>query len=459
MFRKFSQLLLILFVFFVFWFESSKAHPSPNILEDCVLYIPDQNRGSLKCTISISILFSTDIANKIDDNGNKEFEEVEKTNWINETITKNIQLLVNGNVVDLRGGDYEISHYSKLIQDPEQNNLYFDYDIDLSQFDKISEVEFVSKTNLDPTATKKFHLDISSILKIDIHRLDGANPNKLPLIPKESISTSYSEQNIFERVYSNISEFFSSKSVSTNNLDLNNSIRGITDVFSIKGFIIIIFVTFFAGIAHALTPGHGKAFISAVLLGSSDHSYRKAVLLAFSITISHTSSIILIGLFYTVFNTFVRSPYAVVVVLNYISYILIILVGIHMIYKNMHIFKRIKQSGLSHHTHHHHEFNTNNLSISGIIRDGISGGLAPCPEALAILLIAINKNQFFIGVIVVFIFSMGMALALTGFGVIALKLKDRLHTKVKSSKLFLILPLLSGMFITILGILLLLRAV
>jgi ABC-type nickel/cobalt efflux system permease component RcnA len=52
----------------------------------------------------------------------------------------------------------------------------------------------------------------------------------------------------------------------------------------------------------------------------------------------------------------------------------------------------------------------------GLVALGVSGGLAPCPDALAILLLAIGINQAGFGMLAIVAFSLGLAGVLVAFG-------------------------------------------
>jgi ABC-type nickel/cobalt efflux system permease component RcnA len=59
----------------------------------------------------------------------------------------------------------------------------------------------------------------------------------------------------------------------------------------------------------------------------------------------------------------------------------------------------------------------------GLITLGIAGGIVPCPEALAILLLAIGIHQPWLGMLAVLAFSVGLAVVLIAFGVSITQLK------------------------------------
>ena len=56
-------------------------------------------------------------------------------------------------------------------------------------------------------------------------------------------------------------------------------------------------------------------------------------------------------------------------------------------------------------------------SFRGLALLGVSGGMVPCPDALAILLLAIGMNQLPTGLVAIAAFSLGLAGVLVAFGV------------------------------------------
>lgn len=83
---------------------------------------------------------------------------------------------------------------------------------------------------------------------------------------------------------------------------------------------------------------------------------------------------------------------------------------------------------------------------------GVSGGLIPCPSALVVLLGAIALNKIGLGLILVLAFSLGLAGALTAIGVAFIyagKLFERFPT---SGKVVRTLPVFSALFISLIGL-------
>ncbi|MGH2535457.1 MAG: sulfite exporter TauE/SafE family protein [Thermomicrobiales bacterium] len=56
------------------------------------------------------------------------------------------------------------------------------------------------------------------------------------------------------------------------------------------------------------------------------------------------------------------------------------------------------------------------VSKRSLVALGVSGGMAPCPDALAILLLAVGINQLAFGMLAIVAFSLGLAGVLVAFG-------------------------------------------
>jgi nickel/cobalt exporter len=83
---------------------------------------------------------------------------------------------------------------------------------------------------------------------------------------------------------------------------------------------------------------------------------------------------------------------------------------------------------------------------------GVSGGLVPCPAAIATLLVAIGAGRIAEGLTMVLFFSLGLGLVMMAIGVFlsqARTLTERLSTNQEFSRR---MGILSAIIITILGL-------
>ena len=82
---------------------------------------------------------------------------------------------------------------------------------------------------------------------------------------------------------------------------------------------------------------------------------------------------------------------------------------------------------------------------------GISGGLVPCPSALVVLLSAVALGRVGFGLVMVLAFSLGLAGVLTGLGLLLVRTK-RLFERLPQVRLVRVLPVVSALFITMIGL-------
>ncbi|HST04147.1 MAG TPA: hypothetical protein VLQ48_05365 [Chloroflexia bacterium] len=81
----------------------------------------------------------------------------------------------------------------------------------------------------------------------------------------------------------------------------------------------------------------------------------------------------------------------------------------------------------THDGHTHSHALPDRLSRGSLIGLGVSGGLVPCPDALAILLLATSVGQFALGLGLVISFSIGLAAVLIAIGVVLVSARGALE--------------------------------
>ena len=167
-------------------------------------------------------------------------------------------------------------------------------------------------------------------------------------------------------------------------------------------------IAFVLGAMHALSPGHGKTIVAAYLVGSRG-TMRHAALLGATVTFTHTVSVFLLGLG-TLFLSAYVMPEKIIPVLAVVSGLSIVVLGAWLLFVR---WKKLREHDHQHrhghaHDHHHHE-PPNDLSLSGLLALGASGGLTPCPSALVLLLSAIAVNRIALGLALLTSFSLGLA--------------------------------------------------
>jgi ABC-type nickel/cobalt efflux system permease component RcnA len=277
-----------------------------------------------------------------------------------------------------------------------------------------------------------------------------------------------------------------------------------------------------AGMVHALSPGHGKAMVSAYLVGSRG-TVADAVLLGIVVTITHTAGVYILG----ALALWLTSRFQAEVVGNWLAVLsgaLVLGMGFWLFQRGLLAYHGVKPlPGHSHggpfghshdhshehghehnhahahsHTHSHtptllrshtapHHSSTPALQHStpedrrpprdspledgsspapeershtrwGVISLGIAGGLVPCFDALAVLLAAIHLGNIPLGLALIAAFSVGMAIVLALIGVLMITAKDLMARFTGEARWVKVLPAVSGALLFILGAWLTLKA-
>ena len=251
------------------------------------------------------------------------------------------------------------------------------------------------------------------------------------------------------------------------------------------GFLLLALSSFGLGALHALEPGHGKTVVGAYLIGSKGR-ISDAVLLGLVVTLTHSGSVIMLGILSTVAAAYFV-PDTVQKVLEVVSGLLVLGVGGWMLRLRIRQARGASHDGQAHghsdpaqnhHPHEHphdqsHENGHSGYSHSHVpdvepgqrptlwqlMALGISGGIVPCPAALAVLLAAVSYGQFVRGLSLVIIFSIGMAVVLIAIGIMMVKAASFAGRYVSESKWTRIVPVISATLITLVGFGLTVKAV
>jgi nickel/cobalt exporter len=300
-------------------------------------------------------------------------------------------------------------------------------------------------------------------------------------------------------------------------------------------FLMLALSSFGLGALHALEPGHGKTVVGAYLIGSKGRVW-DAVVLGIVVTLTHSGSVLILGILSTVAAAYFV-PDTVQKVLEVVSGLLVAGVGGWMIgvrlrqarghqrgHEHGHSHSHVAPPAVvqpashdgqehsnghpqeaahdlvhagtahdhdtethehdpgDHHSHHHqehpHRGDSHGHSHGGhshshvpvlkpgerptlwqLITLGVSGGIVPCPAALAVLLAAVSFGQFVRGLSLVMIFSIGMAAVLVAIGIVMVEAASFASRYVAESRWTRIAPVVSASLITLVGLGLTTRAI
>jgi nickel/cobalt transporter (NicO) family protein len=209
---------------------------------------------------------------------------------------------------------------------------------------------------------------------------------------------------------------------------------------------------FFWGMAHALSPGHGKTIVAAYLVGQRGTPWHAAALGAI-VTATHTIGVFALGLVTLALSAFIV-PEQLYPWLNLVSGVLVVAIGAT-------VFRsRFRHRG---HTHNHHSHAPGPGPEAGpsrrsLVAVGITGGLLPCPSALVVLLAAISLHRVAFGMLLIVAFSAGLALSITGIGLVAVYAKQIFKRASFEGRLVRLLPAASALVILAAGLAMTVRA-
>lgn len=261
--------------------------------------------------------------------------------------------------------------------------------------------------------------------------------------------------------------------------------------FSIPFYIFALGISLVLGALHALTPGHGKTVVAAYLVGSRGTTWH-ALALGTVVTLTHTGSVFLLGMITLVASQYIL-PTTLIPVFEVISGLLIFGLGLYLLWQRYQYWRKRRTSGRRNtsrkvslapqpqaanmpsgeirvempsaqpnhghpHSHDHGDGHTHSHEVPesvtwrSLLALGVSGGLVPCPDAIAILLVAIAINRILLGLTLIVSFSLGLAVVLIVIGMLMVNSR-RLFDRVGAFERFApIMPIVSALVVLVLGI-------
>lgn len=251
--------------------------------------------------------------------------------------------------------------------------------------------------------------------------------------------------------------------------------------FSASFYLFALVIALALGALHALTPGHGKTVVAAYLVGSRGTTLH-AVALGSIVTLTHTGSVFLLGIITLAASQYIL-PTTIIPMLEVLSGLLIVGLGFYLLWQRFVYWRKslsptqttVRKYSLSPSTakkvagavkieklpanfHHHGDGKMHShdmpedITWRSLIALGISGGLVPCPDAIAILLVAIAINRILLGLALIVSFSLGLAVVLIVIGLLMVnsrRLFDRINFL---DKLAPVMPIVSAAIVLVLGI-------
>jgi len=236
-------------------------------------------------------------------------------------------------------------------------------------------------------------------------------------------------------------------------MDLNS--LGILGVYS---------AAFVLGMMHALEPGHGKTVVAAYLVGSRGRNL-DALFLGLVVTFTHSFSILILGCI-AKFSSRYFTDQVLHAYLGLVASTIILGIGLWMLKTRWSALRNpsaVHNHGHHSHTHdnHHHDSHNDHHmyhedtspSVGGLVLLGISGGIVPCPAALAILLASASVGDIGKGLALVIIFSIGLAFSLIAIGLVVVNSVKFAQKFLDTKKIIVKISFISAGIITMIGVL------
>jgi nickel/cobalt exporter len=178
-------------------------------------------------------------------------------------------------------------------------------------------------------------------------------------------------------------------------------------------------ISFLYGIFHAAGPGHGKAVISSYLV-ANDETWKRGIALSFaSAVLQALTAIAIVGIAAVLLNATAHVMGQTVRVIEIVSYALIVLIGLRLLWVKGRAFLKLLRLPAhdhhdhAHHDHHHHGHDHDHgdeahawghahapepseLKGPHWLRRGLSAivavGLRPCSGAIIVLVFALAQG-------------------------------------------------------------------
>jgi ABC-type nickel/cobalt efflux system permease component RcnA len=178
--------------------------------------------------------------------------------------------------------------------------------------------------------------------------------------------------------------------------------------------------------------------------------------LAIALTFAHTVAVVVLGVVLLGTTGFVSE--AIYPWITLVSGAVVVALGARALAR----YVRLRR-GLSHdhghgHSHDHHGHDhahgiggTKPLGFGSAIVAAMSGGIAPCPAAIVVLLVALRLHQLGYGLVLIVVFSMGLASVLSALGLAVVRGASWISGRSGFERALPYAPLASALVISSIG--------
>jgi nickel/cobalt exporter len=207
---------------------------------------------------------------------------------------------------------------------------------------------------------------------------------------------------------------------------------------------------------HAAGPGHGKAVISSYLVANNE-TWRRGIILSFASAILQAfTAIAVVGVVAALLGATAKAMGDTVRVIEIVSYALILLIGLRLLWVKgkaflqalgfggrSHAYDHTHEHGHGHHHHHHNDHDHDHeasawshghgpepseLTGDHWLKRGLMAivavGLRPCSGAIIVLVFALAQGLFWIGVASTFVMGLGTAITVAAIATMAVGARE-----------------------------------
>jgi nickel/cobalt transporter (NicO) family protein len=225
--------------------------------------------------------------------------------------------------------------------------------------------------------------------------------------------------------------------------------------------LLTIFAAFGLGALHGLEPGHGKALLAFTLVGARA-TFKQAVILAAALTFAHTIAVLLLAVVLSFATGFATEQVFTWITLVFgVAVAFIGARGLTLALLRANADRehaRAHDRGIAHHHHdetghgHSHAIpGSAPLHFRSAVLAAMSGGIAPCPAAIVVLLTALHLHRAGYGLLLIVVFSLGLAAVLSGLGLAVVRGAAWLGRRSRFARAAQLAPFVTAGVISIIG--------
>lgn len=184
-------------------------------------------------------------------------------------------------------------------------------------------------------------------------------------------------------------------------------------------------MSFLLGALHAIEPGHGKTAMVAYMADPT-RNFRHALMMSLGTALSHTGTLFVIALMTHAAGHALTEGHSHPLnkILEWTGALSILAIGIYLLLKRFFGSHKSARS-----CSHHHHSPSHGAKIPFLL--GMSGGLIPCPTALAAYMSGIASGQTTHALGILLVFSIGVMVAMMIVAVMAKRLGASLARRPK----------------------------